>query len=179
MGSILMHICISEEIRKKYCFSNKFLIGCLLPDIYKRTTMTRDESHYIVKTVEDGYIYQLPDLNRYVEENKDDFLKDEVKIGYYTHLVEDYVWFKYVSGHISKVREDEEDKDIVRYRKDNFKVPHLEEEYCTEIYKDYSNFNEWLFEKYPVDTIVVGMPYNMNGTKTERADVTEKFIHTF
>ncbi len=34
-----------------------------------------------------------------------------------------------------------------------------------------------LFEKYDVDTIVIGMPYNMNGTKSERAEVTEKFIH--
>jgi len=31
-----------------------------------------------------------------------------------------------------------------------------------------------IFEQYPVETIVVGMPYNMNGTKTERAEVTEK-----
>ena len=31
--------------------------------------------------------------------------------------------------------------------------------------------------KYEVDTIVVGMPYNMDGTKTIRADVTEKFLH--
>ena len=34
-----------------------------------------------------------------------------------------------------------------------------------------------ILEKYQVDTIVVGMPYNMDGTKTVRADVTEKFIH--
>ena len=35
-----------------------------------------------------------------------------------------------------------------------------------------------ILEKYPeVDTIVVGMPYNMDGTKTIRAEVTEKFIH--
>lgn len=31
--------------------------------------------------------------------------------------------------------------------------------------------------EYPVETIVVGMPYNMDGTKTIRAEVTEKFIH--
>ena len=36
---------------------------------------------------------------------------------------------------------------------------------------------EEIFEKYKVDTIVVGMPINMNGTKTERVEVTEKFIH--
>ena len=34
-----------------------------------------------------------------------------------------------------------------------------------------------ILEKYPVDTIVVGMPYNMDGSKTVRAEVTEKFIH--
>ena len=34
-----------------------------------------------------------------------------------------------------------------------------------------------LFKEYEVDTIVVGMPYNMDGTKTFRAEVTEKFIH--
>ena len=31
--------------------------------------------------------------------------------------------------------------------------------------------------QYEVNTIVVGMPYNMDGTKTIRAEVTEKFIH--
>ena len=34
-----------------------------------------------------------------------------------------------------------------------------------------------LLEIYQIDTIVVGMPYNMNGTKSERAEKTEKFIH--
>ena len=34
-----------------------------------------------------------------------------------------------------------------------------------------------IFEKYEVDTIVVGMPYNINGTISERAKKTEEFIH--
>ena len=35
-----------------------------------------------------------------------------------------------------------------------------------------------IFEKYPdIETIVVGMPYNMDGSKTVRAEVTENFIH--
>lgn len=34
-----------------------------------------------------------------------------------------------------------------------------------------------ILEEYEVDTIVVGMPLNMNGTKSERAEETEKFIH--
>lgn len=32
-------------------------------------------------------------------------------------------------------------------------------------------------EKYQIDTIVVGMPYLLNGDKAERAQKTEKFIH--
>lgn len=34
-----------------------------------------------------------------------------------------------------------------------------------------------IMEKYDIDTIVVGMPLNMNGTKSERAEITEQFIH--
>ena len=34
-----------------------------------------------------------------------------------------------------------------------------------------------ILETYDVETIVVGMPFNMNGTKAERAEITEKFIH--
>ena len=34
-----------------------------------------------------------------------------------------------------------------------------------------------ILAEYPVETIVVGMPYNMDGTKTVRAEITEKFIH--
>ena len=34
-----------------------------------------------------------------------------------------------------------------------------------------------IFKQYEVDTIIVGMPFNMNGTKTDRAEKTEKFIH--
>ena len=34
-----------------------------------------------------------------------------------------------------------------------------------------------LLEKYEIDTIVIGMPYNMDGTISKRAEITEKFIH--
>ena len=34
-----------------------------------------------------------------------------------------------------------------------------------------------ILEQYEIDTIVVGLPYNMNGTKSERTEITEKFIH--
>lgn len=36
---------------------------------------------------------------------------------------------------------------------------------------------EELFNEYEIDTIVIGMPINMDGTKTDRVEVTQKFIH--
>ena len=36
---------------------------------------------------------------------------------------------------------------------------------------------EEIINEYKVDTIVIGLPINMDGTKSERVDVTEKFIH--
>lgn len=34
-----------------------------------------------------------------------------------------------------------------------------------------------ILQEYEVDTMVVGMPLNMNGTMSERAKITEAFIH--
>lgn len=34
-----------------------------------------------------------------------------------------------------------------------------------------------ILEQYEVDTIVVGMPLNMNGTISQRAEITQKFVH--
>ena len=34
-----------------------------------------------------------------------------------------------------------------------------------------------LLKIYDIDTFVIGIPINMNGTKAERVEITEKFIH--
>lgn len=34
-----------------------------------------------------------------------------------------------------------------------------------------------IIKEYEISTIVVGMPFNMDGSKTERVEKTEKFIH--
>ena len=34
-----------------------------------------------------------------------------------------------------------------------------------------------MLEQYEIDTFVVGMPFNMDGTKSERAEKTEQFIN--
>lgn len=34
-----------------------------------------------------------------------------------------------------------------------------------------------IIEEYGIATIVIGMPYNMDGTENERVEITKKFIH--
>lgn len=36
---------------------------------------------------------------------------------------------------------------------------------------------EEILNNYEIDTIVIGMPINMDGTKNERVEITNKFIH--
>ena len=36
---------------------------------------------------------------------------------------------------------------------------------------------EEIINEYKVDTIVIGIPINMDGTKSERVEITENFIH--
>lgn len=36
---------------------------------------------------------------------------------------------------------------------------------------------EEIINEYLVDTIVIGMPFHMNGTSSDRVEVTQKFIH--
>ncbi len=36
---------------------------------------------------------------------------------------------------------------------------------------------EEILNEYQIDVFVIGMPINMNGTKTDRVEITEKFIH--
>ncbi|MBR3163452.1 MAG: Holliday junction resolvase RuvX [Clostridia bacterium] len=59
----------------------------------------------------------------------------------------------------------------------NMTAQGLETIYCNNSDKIILKRLDEIFSKYDVETIVVGMPLNMNGTKTERAIKTEKFIH--
>ena len=36
---------------------------------------------------------------------------------------------------------------------------------------------EEILDNYPIDIFVIGMPINMNGSKTERVQITQNFIH--
>lgn len=59
----------------------------------------------------------------------------------------------------------------------NITAQGLETIYCNGSDKVLLKRLDEILNEYEIDTIVVGMPYNMNGTKSERVEITEKFIH--
>ena len=70
-------------------------------------------------------------------------------------------------------------KEMWTYMSLNFDDSHK----CAKLIRKAQNLYKYnlavyeIFEKYEVDTIVVGMPLNMNGTMSERAKITEQFVH--
>ena len=76
MGSIVMHLAISEKIRKKYGFGELFLVGSVMPDI-KKQIIGKEATHYLRYYEERGNSYRLPDLSlrTEVEENVGYFIQ--------------------------------------------------------------------------------------------------------
>ena len=150
MGSIMMHLCISELYRKKHNLGERFIIGSILPDIYKKTIMSKNESHYIKDVILNNEIARLPDIDGYIKMHKDN--NDELTIGYLAHLIEDYVWFKDII--IEQVKECGTDTKGIfkyRYKRENFGILHSGNHFVQNIYADYSNLDEYLLKKVPLD----------------------------
>ena len=81
MPSAAAHLGGANYINKKLQLnSDDFMIGALLPDLYK---IDKKESHYKI----DGSDYLIPDLDYYKKHND---LSDMKNLGYYYHLYLDY-----------------------------------------------------------------------------------------
>lgn len=142
MSSIIMHIYISKKIKEELNLSNKFLAGSVLPDMIKIKTKDRSGTHYI-KNVENS-TKRLPDLERFLDENKDK-LNDEITLGYYAHLIEDELWFdKYIDTFAKCI-----DEDNILYTSDN--TMHSPEEFRKDIYADYVSVDKYLITHSNMD----------------------------
>ena len=143
MSSIIIHLCISEIIKQKNNFSDEFLVGAIAPDIYKKYNSNRDSTHYITIINNNGKIKKLPDIEAFLEKNKDE--KSEFLLGYLAHLIEDRIWFdKYVPLFADSINENK-----VMFKKDN--SIHTDAEFSTEMYLDYSDEDRYILSKVPIN----------------------------
>ena len=165
MGSIVMHLCASNEANKilKYD-SNRFLIGSIAPDIHKITTGSPVDSHYLKKVYINGKKNELPDLDRFLNENKDKIISDDFYKGYFAHLIADDIWYRYEDDKM--IDEISEDGNQIKLIGNADFIPF--EKYRKAIYDDYSNINSFLIEKYNID---VNYLYNVSVLNIDNASL--------
>lgn len=162
MGSFSMHIAISKKIKEKFSFGNEFMLGTVLPDLYKLLLENKDLTHFHIK-VGDEYI---PNIEKFCNDYKNK--KSETVYGYLVHLVEDKVWFtRYgTKKYVKKL----EDGIHYKYYKDN--TIHNEEEVIEDIYTDYAIIDKYLIKKYSLDRKKINE--NFKKSILENKDIVEK-----
>lgn len=140
MSSFKMHLVISKNIQKKLNFGNEFLLGAILPDLYKLLYQDREKTHF-----ENMDTYEhLPNIEEFCKEYLK--TKSEIKYGYLSHLIEDKIWFReYI---FEKYIIKENDGEYI-YKKDLSE--HTFEEYIKDMYTDYSIIDEYIKEVEKID----------------------------
>ncbi|MBE5821148.1 MAG: hypothetical protein E7311_00990 [Clostridiales bacterium] len=172
MGSIVMHLCASNEANKILkCDNNRFLIGSIAPDIHKITTGSRRGSHYIKDVIINNKKYQLPDLDKFLNENIDKMKQDDFYKGYYSHLIADEIWYRELTDRfIDKLSDDQKQIKLVGY--DEY-IPY--EKYSKDVYEDYNSINNFLIQKYNID---VDYLYNVAVLGIKQADLQKLLENT-
>ncbi|MDD2376103.1 MAG: zinc dependent phospholipase C family protein [Clostridia bacterium] len=163
MSSIIMHIYISQKVQKELNLSNKFVAGAILPDMIKIMTKSKDITHYIKEYERGNKIIKLPDLESFLQDNKDK-LNDEVTLGYYAHLIEDRIWFDtYVDSFAKCI-----DKEKILYTFDN--TIHKSEEFKKDMYSDYINVDSYIIEKdnLDIDKIRLSIKDDLRGYNVDK-----------
>ena len=80
MSSYIMHMCISDIVKRKLNLTYKFVYGSILPDVIKSITGDRDITHFIKHVIVDGDRRSLPDLQKAINDLKIE--DNEIRIGY-------------------------------------------------------------------------------------------------
>lgn len=137
MASSMIHIAVANEVNKKLNRDkSKLFIGTIAPDISKLVGESKIKSHFQDKGD------NIPNLEKFLDKYKND-LNDDFVLGYYIHLIVDYLWFKYFLTEI------ENSKMITKL--DGTEVKCNGNMFSQYIYNDYTNLNIRLIDEYELD----------------------------
>ncbi len=138
MASAIIHICVAKEINKVLKVEEKELfLGSIAPDLSKQIGESKKKSHFL-STPKD----QVPNILEFLKKYKDS-LTQPFFLGYFIHLYTDKIWFDEFLR--SKVYE-----NAVRLL-DGTELHLTKEQLADLIYKDYTNVNISLIERYDLD----------------------------
>lgn len=146
MGSLVMHLCVANKLKNKYKFSDKFIIGELMPDLLKLAGKDKSITHYLEEVIEQSSVKHLPNILMYEKINENS-LKDEKTLGYLSHLVQDKIWFDKYIGKYAKT----DANDVSRVEYLEYNITKSDKEFSKDISNDYENINKYLVKKYDLD----------------------------
>ena len=142
MSSLIMHVYISNIIRKKYDFSYEFLYGSIMPDILKKSGEDKNKVHY--RTNND---YSLYEIDKFIKEKLTDN-KSEYNLGYFAHLIQDKLFSQYMD---KKIKDSiVNNQEYITYIFDNNSL-HKKDEFLNLIYNEYAIIDDYLIKKYDVN----------------------------
>ena len=137
MASSMIHIAVANEVNKRLNRDrSKLLIGSIAPDIGKLVGVEKIVTHF--GDNDDN----IPNLDKFLDKYKDN-LNDDFVLGYYIHLITDYLWFKYFVPEI--------DSDGLITKLDGSKIKCVDNMLYIYMYNDYTNLNIKLIDEYDLD----------------------------
>lgn len=150
MGSLIMHLTVSNIIKEKYNLSDAFLAGSIMPDIYGKCKIPWDVTHFVTTGTIDSDISRFPNLKHFVNKHGDK-LNNELMLGYFCHLIEDRVWFREFVPKYAKTASHVDNSVLFL----NDKTIHNEKEFSEEIYFDYNKADLYLLNKYNLNINII------------------------
>ena len=137
MASAIIHICVAKKVNEYLKMKEKELfLGTIAPDIAKEINKDKRESHFI--TTKDS----IPNLDVFFSKYKGK-LKTAFDYGYFIHLYTDKLWY-------SKLMTDLVGEDGFQLLESQ-RVKNNKEVMREIFYKDYTNMNIRLIDKYNLD----------------------------
>ena len=133
MASAIIHICVAKKVNEVLHLNEKELfLGAIAPDISKQVGESKNKSHFLLENTRTD----IPNLDAFYNKYKNDInLEHPFEIGYYCHLYADMIWFKYFMPMLEELDYD---------NTNNMKWWEI-------IYKDYTDLNIKLIDKYNLD----------------------------
>ncbi len=135
MAQRTVHYAIAKELINKNIIKNEyeFIVGSIIPDSNNHTKEHYNITHYCTSKDDKRTI----EYNRFLKDYKEKILEDDLYLGYYIHLITDYIYKNYIFNI----------KGLSKYKQ--------EEDFLDRIYSDYRLLNKEIIEKYNLENIKI------------------------